>query len=240
MTEGPPTPPAPSGAATVAIRLRWTVIFPLTGALIGLVAAFIIGPLVALLLNLIGDAPGPLRLAALLPLAWAIPVLMIVGVVAGFVFLGQWHEEAGKVYVDARGVTVEHRGGKQRVARERIGEVFTDGTDLVIVDPASRELLRSKTDDELAAQLGEILERYSYPYVGNRDPREEHFVAWVDGEDVLDVDSEALLRDRHRAQLDEQAGRMQQLAEDLAERGITVRDRKDGQQYRVAEPPERH
>lgn len=240
MTEEHPHPPTSSDAATVAIRRRWTVIFPLAGALIGLATAFIVGPVVAWLLNQIGDAPGPLRLAALLPLAWAIPVLMIIGAVVGVVLLAQWHEEAGTVRVDARGITVEHKTGRQRVARERVGEVFTDGVDLVIVDEVGRELLRNRTDDELAAQLGRVLERYSYPYVGTRDPREEHFVAWADGEDALDAESEGLLRDRHRAQLDNQTGRMQQLADQLSERDIVVRDRKDGQQYRVTGPPERH
>lgn len=209
------------------------MIFPVAGALIGLIAAFIIGPVVAWLLNRIGDAPGPLRLAAMLPLVGAVPVLMILGAVAGFILLAQWQEETGKIRVDAHGLTVEREDGKRRVARDRIGETFTDGEDLVVVTAAGEELLRSPVDDELATQLGGVLERYSYPYSGSRDPREELFAVWVDGEDALDPETEALLRDRHRAKLDKQPGRMQQLAEELAGRGIVVRDRKETQEYRV-------
>lgn len=234
MTERDPRPPAPlDDAATIAIRRRWAVIFPLVGAIIGVIAAFILGPVVAWLLNQIGDAPGPLRLAALLPLAWAIPVLMIIGAVAGFLLFAQWEEEAGTVRVDARGITVERKDDKRRIDRERISGVFTDGKDLVVVDAGGRELLRIHTDDELAAQLGPVLEQHSYPYLGAQDPREGHFVTWVDGEDVLDAEAEALLRDRHRAKLDKKRGRMQELSERLSGRGIAIRDRDDEQQYRV-------
>lgn len=234
MTQHDPATSAPDTASTVSIRARWTAIFPLVGAIIGLVAAFIIGPAVAWLLNLIGDAPGPMRLAALLPLAWAIPVLMIIGAVAGFIFLAQWHEEAGKVTIDARSITVGHKHGKQLVTRDNISEVFTDGHDLVMVGTAGRDLLRTAIDDELATQLGPVLEQHSYPYVGDRDPREGAFVVWVDGEAVLEEESETLLRDRHRAKLDDKPGRIQELTELLAQRDIVVRDRDDEQQYRVA------
>lgn len=234
MTQHDPASPAPDTATTVAIRTRWTAIFPLVGAIIGLIAAFIIGPVVAWLLNLIGDAPGPMRLAALLPLAWAIPVLMVIGAVVGFIFLAQWHEEAGRVLIDARGITVDRKHGRQLVTRDNIREVFTDGHDLVILGVAGRELLRTAIDDELATQLAAPLGQYSYPYLGVRDPREDDFVVWVDGEEALEAESETLLRDRHRAKLDEKPGRMQELTELLAQRDIAVRDRNDEQQYRVA------
>lgn len=233
MTENDPQPPAPDGTATIAIRRRWAMMFPLAGAIVGLIVAFTLGPVVAWLLNQIGDAPGPMRLAALLPLAWAIPVLMIIGAVMGFLLLAQWDEDAGTVRVDARGITVERKDGKRRIARERINGVFTDGNDLIIVDAGGRELLRTKTDDELAAQLGPVLEQHSYPYLGAQDPREGYFVTWVDGEEALDVEVEALLRDRHRAKLDKKQGRMQELSEQLSERGIAIRDRDEEQQYRV-------
>lgn len=233
MTPPDSATPAPETATTVAIRTRWTLIFPLVGAIIGAIAAFIIGPAVAWLLNLIGDAPGPLRLAALLPLAWAIPVLIIIGAVAGFIFLAQWHEEAGKVLLDARGITVDRKHGKQLVTRGNIHEVFTDGHDLVIIGTADRELLRATIDDELAVQLAAALGQHSYPYLGDRDPREDDFVAWVDGEEVLEAETESLLRDRHRAKLDEKPGRQQELSELLTRRDIAVRDRGEEQQYRV-------
>lgn len=233
MTENDSQPLAPDETATIAIRRRWAMMFPLAGAIVGLIVAFTLGPVVAWLLNQIGDAPGPMRLAALLPLAWAIPVLMIIGAVVGFLLLAQWDEDAGTVRVDARGITVERKDGKRRIARERINGVFTDGNDLIIVDAGGRELLRTKTDDELAAQLGPVLEQHSYPYLGAQDPREGYFVTWVDGEEALDVEVEALLRDRHRAKLDKKQGRMQELSEQLSERGIAIRDRDEEQQYRV-------
>ena len=71
----------------VSIPRRWIVGMHAAGALLGFGAAFVIGPLVTWLLGLAGDAPGPLRLAAGLPLVWAIPVLTLAGLgVAGGCF----------------------------------------------------------------------------------------------------------------------------------------------------------
>lgn len=89
----------------------------------------------------------------MLPLAWVIPVLMILGAAAGFILLAHWQKETGKRLVDARGLTVERKEGKRQVTRERIGEVFTGDEDLLGVTVAGEELLRTPVDDELAAQL---------------------------------------------------------------------------------------
>lgn len=67
----------------VSIPRRWIVGMHVSGALLGFGAAFVIGPLVTWLLGFAGDAPGPLRLAAGLPLVWAIPVLTLVGLGVG-------------------------------------------------------------------------------------------------------------------------------------------------------------
>lgn len=134
---------------TVAVRTRWKVAFPVVGALLGLLASFIVGPIVAWLLNRIGDAPGPLRLAAELPFAWAVPVLTIIGVIAGFFLLVQWDEDAGKIVVDRDAVTIVHKQEKRRLSRGRVDGVFTDGTDLVILGEHGSELLRRKIDEEI-------------------------------------------------------------------------------------------
>lgn len=114
---------------------------------------------------------------------------------------------------------MEREDDKRRIARERVNGVFTDGKDLVVVDAGGGELLRTKTDDELATQLGPVFEQRSYPYLGAQDPWEGHFVTWVDGEDSLDAGVEALLWGRHRAKLDKKRGRMQELSERLSETG---------------------
>ncbi|MGP6173245.1 YqeB family protein [Corynebacterium sp. A21] len=171
----------PVGAATVAVRRRWYAAFQLVGAVVGALSAFVIGPIVGWLLSLIGDAPGPLRLAAELPLAWAIPALAILGAIVGLVLVAQWHEDAGTVLIDGRGITVADKDGKQRVLREDIQSIFTDGKDLIIDDLSGHERLRKKADDELATQLPAVLKNFDYRYLGTNDPQEAEFAEWVDG-----------------------------------------------------------
>jgi hypothetical protein len=88
-----------SDTTTVRIPAGYTVTFTVGGAVVGLVAAFIVGPLVGWLIGLIGDAPGPLRLAAELPFIGALPVLAVLGAVAGFVIVASWSDGAGSIDV---------------------------------------------------------------------------------------------------------------------------------------------
>lgn len=58
---------------TITIPRRWIVGFCVAGAVVGFGAAFAVGPFVEWLLSLAGDAPGPLRIAARLPLVGRSP-----------------------------------------------------------------------------------------------------------------------------------------------------------------------
>lgn len=75
---------------TVAIPMPWMIGFGIAGAGLGFGSAFVVGPLVNWLLGLIGDVPGPMRLAAALPVEWAIPVLTVAGVCLGALVGRQW------------------------------------------------------------------------------------------------------------------------------------------------------
>lgn len=219
--------------AVVRIPKRWIVAFHLLGAAAGFGAAFIIGPLVGWLLGFVGDAPGLLRLAGSLPLVWAIPVLTIAGLIAGFLLSAQWQEEVGVVTVGSESVTVYRGGTGSLLKRERIAGAFTDGKDLIIVDADAKEMLRSKTDRILDTRLQTAFEEHGYRWQGTTDPREEAFIAWIDGDGPLDAAAHDLLRSRQRALADKRAGEAESRRDELVEAGIVVRDRDGGQQYRL-------
>lgn len=75
----------------------------LAGAALGFGAAFVIGPVVTWLLGLVGDAPGPLRLAAALPLEWSVPVLTLAGLCVGIWLAHEWQKENGSLTVASEG-----------------------------------------------------------------------------------------------------------------------------------------
>ena len=217
---------------TVTIPSEWIVGLCAAGAAVGFGAAFVVGPTVEWLLSLVGDAPGPLRIAARLPLAWAIPVLTLAGAGVGFWITREWRKETSAVTVSARGVTIESAGARQHIDRDRIGGVFTDGKDLVVTDPQTNELSRSGTDAVLARRLRRAFERFGYPWQGNSDPYESGYVTWADGSGGVAGRVDDLLRARHRALADKRAGAAADARDELRALGIAVRDRDHTQQYR--------
>lgn len=218
---------------TIAIPTKWIVGFGVAGATVGFGSAFVVGPIVSWLLGLIGDAPGPLRLAATLPLEWAIPALALVGLCLGIWVGREWQKDHGDTTISSEGVTIRRGGSGHHVARDQVSGVFTDGHELILIDQSTKELLRTPTDQILVTRLQQAFEGLGYPWQGTSDPLEKDFVTWIDGKDPLDARAHALLRARHRAQADKQSGSAEDARDDLRDLGIIVRDRDKAQQYRV-------
>jgi len=219
---------------TVTVRLPqvWLWVVMLVGAAVGLGAAFAVGPLADWMIDLFDGAPGPLRLLAALPLVWAVPVLTLVGGVAGALVAGTWHDENPVIEVGADSVVVHDATGGRHVERARIAEVFTDGRELVLRDADGREHIRTRVDGGLAGRLRSAFEQHSYPWRGTVDPHEADYTTWIDNGPGLDQRAHALLRTRQRALADDRAGAADEAREELRALGISVRDRSEAQQYR--------
>lgn len=218
----------------VSVPAKWLVGFGVVGAALGIGAAFVIGPIVNWLVGLIGDAPGPLRLAAALPVEWAFPVLAAVGLCLGIWAGREWQKEIGETTISAEGVTIRQGGAGHHVSRNQVGGVFTDGgRELILVDESTNELSRTATDQILVPRLQHAFERFGYCWQGNTDPHEKDFETWVDGRGPLNAQAHALLRARQRAQSDKQFGAGDDARDQLRDLGVIVRDRHEAQQYRV-------
>ncbi|MBD0420223.1 hypothetical protein H0H10_13795 [Streptomyces sp. TRM S81-3] len=219
-------------SVTVRLPQAWLWAVILGGAAIGLGAAFAVGPLADWLISRFDGAPGPLRLAAALPLVWAIPVLTLVGGVAGALVAGTWHDENPVIEVGADSVVVHDATGGRHVERARIAEVFTDGRELVLRDTDGREHVRTRVDSGLAGRLQSAFEQQDYPWRGTVDPHEADYTTWVDNVPGLDERAHALLRKRQRALADNRTGAADEAHEELRALGISVRNRGKVQQYR--------
>ncbi|MEU8786094.1 hypothetical protein [Streptomyces sp. NPDC048637] len=208
----------------------WAVI--LGGAALGLGAAFAVGPLADWMISFFDGAPGPLRLAAALPLGWAVPALTLVGAVIGAFVAGTWYKENPVIEVGADSVVVHDATGGCHVERARIAEVFTDGRELVLRGADGREPVRTRVDRGLVGRLQSAFEQHSYPWRGTVDPHEADYTTWVDNGPGLDERAHTLLRMRQRALADDRTGAADEAREDLRTLGISVRDRGKAQQYR--------
>ncbi|MDA3644938.1 hypothetical protein LZ318_03850 [Saccharopolyspora indica] len=223
-----------TGQSTTTLRLQSSVLWALVigcGAL-GLGLGFLVKPLVNWIVELIGEAPGPLLLAAELPTVWAVPVLAVVGLLAGAWLAAEAKKEALEVTVDPAGVHLKQDGAERYLQRDRIDAVFQDGKELVFLDATTRQLARHKSSDLSKAQVREAFERCGYPWAGAADPHENEFRKWLDGQPGLDEEANGLLRARSRALTDKQRGAAADLADQLQAIGVVLRDRDNTQQYR--------
>ncbi|MCX4985453.1 hypothetical protein [Streptomyces sp. NBC_00572] len=219
----------------VTVRLPeawlWGVI--LVGAGLGAGAAFAVGPVADWIIRIFDGVPGPLKLAAALPLVWAVPALTLAGALAGAWVAGVWRAENPVVEVGADSIVVHDGGGGRHVERARLAEVFTDGHDLVLRGADGGEHVRTRVDSGLAGRLRSAFEQHGYPWSGTVEPHESAYTVWVDGTPDLDESTHALLRKRRRAIADDRTGAADEAREELQARGISVRDRGKAQQYRT-------
>ncbi|KAA5829151.1 hypothetical protein ABT337_25385 [Saccharopolyspora hirsuta] len=202
------------------------------GGALGLGLGFLVKPLVNWIIDLIGDAPGPLRLAATLPTAWAVPVLAVVGLLAGAWLAAEAKKESLELTVDPAGVRLKQDSAERYLRRDQIDAVFQDRKDLVFLDATTRQLARHKSSDLSKDEIRAAFERFGYPWAGEADPHESEFRKWLDGHPDLDEKTNGLLRARSRALADKQHGAAADLADQLQALGVVLRDRDDTQQYR--------
>ncbi|MGP4017351.1 YqeB family protein [Saccharopolyspora sp. 5N708] len=199
---------------------------------LGLGLGFLVKPLVQWFIDLLGEAPGPLRLAATLPTAWAVPVLAVVGLVAGSWLAAEAQKESLELTIDEAGVRLKQNGAERYLHRAEIDAVFQDRKDLVFLDATTRQLARHKSSDLSKTKVRAAFERLGYPWAGTSDPHENEFSKWLDGHPGLDDQANALFRARARALTDKQRGAAADLADQLQAIGVVLRDREETQQYR--------
>ncbi|MET7302995.1 hypothetical protein [Embleya sp. NPDC005575] len=233
------SPAAHEQAVTIRMPSVWLWLIGVGTTLLGLGAGFAVAPFVDLLIDLVGSAPGPLRTAARLPTHWAVPTTTVLGAGLGAWMVMDARRESPVVTVAEDHVAIHRDGSGLHVGRDRIGAVFTDGRDLVALDPSETELARVHASDLPTAHLRDAFARFDYPWRGTTDPRETEFTTWVDGTPDLDEAAHTLLRARKRALTDKRAGAAEEALEGLRGLGIAVRDRKGAQQYRPRRPDPR-
>lgn len=205
----------------------------LAGPVLGVGAGYLVGPVTRWSIDVLGGAPGPLRLLELAPGPWLVGGGAVAGLVAAALLVAKILGETTVVRIAADGVTVERGDSRCFVGRERIAAAFTDPDDLVLRDADGRELLRR--ENEIGARrLAEAFRAAGYPWTSSSDPAEDRFHPWVDGAPGLPGDVHELLRQRGRALRDGDADTASDLRERLQDRGIVVRDRgaRHGQQWR--------
>lgn len=193
----------PDTAVTLRMPEAWLWLLRVGAVAAGLVLGALVGPLVDWLDQTVGSAPGRLRVAAALPLGWAVPVLGIIGGLVGIWLAGTARRESLVLTVSATHVQVQQDGHPRHIPEKQRPRCFST----------------ARTES-------------AYPWRGTSNPYEVEYRRWVDGHPDLDERTHRMLRARASALTEKKAAEAEALAEDLANAGIIVRDRKDAHEYR--------
>ncbi|WP_019200816.1 hypothetical protein [Tsukamurella sp. 1534] len=201
------------------------------GAGLGLVVRGVVGWLE----RTVDGSPGPLRIAAQLPVGVAVGVLAVVGLVGGIVLVAAWQDEVAHVTVDGEHVELKAGGHRRWIAAAEVGEVFLGrGGELTVLDRQGRLLAAAGTDGVPRARLVEAFTAAGYPWRGAEDPHEAEFVRYVEGRGDVGDEAARLLRERAVARAEKRGPTARDLRLRLGEAGVVVRDRGDEQEFRPA------
>lgn len=218
---------------TVVADPKWVsptmwVGFPLAGAGVGVLLKAIAGWVASL-----EWAPlqGPFRLLASIAEPQATIGSLAVGALLGLILAVIAASESVAVTVADDRVTIRRGSDERRFDREPVRAVFVDGKHLVLLGPATEELLREKTDQP-PGRIRDAFVAHGYPWHED-DPHGDEFRRWVDGTPGLPPGADALLKARAKALSDGDKNDAAQLRTELARLGLVVRDENKRQFWRA-------
>jgi hypothetical protein len=143
--------------------------------------------------------------------------------------------ESLAVTVTDQQVTLRINGVTQAFSRAQIGAVFLDGKQLVLLDPATRELAREKPESS-AAELAAGFRAHGYPWL-DADPHLNSYRLWVPDLPGLPAGGNALLSARARALAQKQSKDAAEIRRELGRLGVVVRDQGTQQSWRKTPAP---
>ncbi|CAM3832106.1 YqeB family protein [Tsukamurella ocularis] len=227
------TTAAPTTTVGISRALQLATVSATTA--LGAVLGLIVRGLVAWLERTVDGSPGPLRVAAQLPVGVAAGILTVVGLIGGIILVAAWQHEVAALTVADDHVELAAGGHRRWMARAEIGEAFLGrGGELTFLDRRGRLLAAAGTDGVPKAGIARALTDAGYPWRGEADPYEAEYTLVVQGRGDADLEVEALLRERAVARAEKRAPTARDLRLRLGEVGVVVRDRGDEQEFRPA------
>jgi hypothetical protein len=174
---------------------------------------------------------GPVRLLAGLPEPTATIGALAVGALAGLVFAGLVATDLRTVTVSPQRIALTHGGSTREVDQASVTAAFLDGRHLVLLGPATEELVREMYDLG-ADRLRNALLAHGYPWCDG-DPYRDGYRRWVEDTPGLPGGANALFKARERALRSGDRDDAAELRDDLARLGVVVREERHRQFWRA-------
>lgn len=209
----------------------WTVP-PLLGAAAGALIRWVVVSDVGWL-----PLPGWVLLINRVPEPWLAIGLTVAGLVAGLAVSAAIHEDRVTIRLSPRRVKLAHGDEEPtELARTALSAVYFDRDELVLLGRDGEELARQACDLDREAVVA-AFRRHGYPWY-DQDPHANEYRRWVPGLPELPAGADALLRARKKALQEQDRDEAAQLRQELARRGLAVRDDEQRQFWRRHPPRE--
>ncbi|WP_077058408.1 hypothetical protein [Streptomyces sp. MP131-18] len=221
-----------TGPTVLGLSLRDRLLIIVGAPVLGVLFGAVLPPVAGWL----ADRPwapmqGPFELIASFDGPWVAVALAAAGLLLGLGFAALALASCLKVTLVDGEIRLDKDGMSRRIARSDVDAVFVDGKQLVILDPASRELLRERHESSPAA-LARGFQEHGYRWAGQSDPYAELYRRWVPGTPDLPPAANAVLRARETALRKKHGDDVAELREEVQKLGFVVRDREDKQYWR--------
>ncbi|NMD57479.1 MULTISPECIES: hypothetical protein [Tsukamurella] len=191
---------------TIGLRRGLQLATVTTTTALGAVLGLLVRGLVAWLERTLDSSPGPLRIAAQLPVGVAAGVLTVAGLIGGIILVAAWQHEVAALTVADDHVELAAGGHRRWMARDEIGEAFLGrGGELTFLDRRGRLLAAAGTDGVSTAAIARALTDAAYPWRGDADPYEADYVQFVQGRGDAPPEAAELLRERAVARAEKRA-----------------------------------
>jgi hypothetical protein len=177
---------------------------------------------------------GPVRLLAGLPEPTTTIGAFAIGALAGLLFAGLVATDLRTVTISPQRIALTHGRSTREVDRASVTAAFLDGRHLVLLGPATEELVR-EVYDLGADRLRNALLAHGYPW-HDGDPFRDGYQRWADDAPDLPGGANTLFRARERALRSGDRDDAAELRDALAKLGVVVREERHHQFWR---PPGR-
>ncbi|AZM50065.1 hypothetical protein DMB38_33575 [Streptomyces sp. WAC 06738] len=177
---------------------------------------------------------GPFELVASFDDGWTAVAGPVVGLVLGLAGGLLVYVLAMRVTFEGDTVRIDKDGESRILARAEVAAAFLDKDRLVILDAASRQLLRRPTDLE-PADLARGFTAHGYRWL-HEDPYAGCYHRWVRGSAELSAAANAVLKAREHALGKKNATDAEELREEAQRLGYVLREEGTRQYWRPLRP----
>lgn len=162
---------------------------------------------------------------------WHPIITVVLGVIAGLVFVYYAFSESLKITITDEEVSLSIEGKVTVIHQSEVSAIYMEGKSLVILNNEGNELFRGQPESKQDS-ISEAFRHHMYSWK-DADPFDNQYQRWIADHPDFPPHINSLLSARERAIQKEETEEMDVLRKDLVKEGIVIRDEGKRQYVRM-------